>query len=224
MSRWYVRIAPLALAIFQLGCTQAPPPAPDTRAADEKAIRDSETQWVKDFTSKDMDKIVGHYADDGSVLMPNITIMTGKDAIRAGLKGAVDDPNFSIDLQTGKVEVSKGSDLAYTQGTYTFTGSGSAMSKPACTASQLSGSYSFNGSGYALTSGADFGRRLRREQRFRTTPVRRPGQRRRELECGRHERQFHLDERDGSIPCSPPAPEAQALSIPRATFQHCNLW
>ena len=39
-----------------------------------------------------------------------------------------------------------------------------------------------------------------------------------------HERQFHLDERDGSIPCSPPAPEAQALSIPRATFQHCNLW
>jgi uncharacterized protein (TIGR02246 family) len=122
MSRWYVRIAPLALAIFQLGCTQAPPPAPDTRAADEKAIRDSETQWVKDFTSKDMDKIVGHYADDGSVLMPNITIMTGKDAIRAGLKGAVDDPNFSIDLQTGKVEVSKGSDLAYTQGTYTFTG------------------------------------------------------------------------------------------------------
>jgi uncharacterized protein (TIGR02246 family) len=129
MNRWWIRIAPLALAMLQLGCDQAPPPAPDTRATDEKAIRDSETQWVKDFNSKDMDKIVGHYADDGSVLMPNLAIMTGKDAIRAGLKDAIADPAFSIDLQTGKVEVSKGSDLAYSQGTYTYTGTDPKLKK-----------------------------------------------------------------------------------------------
>ena len=54
-----LRFAPLALAVLLFGCAQAPPPAPpDTRAADEKAIRDTETAWVKEFAAKDMDKIV----------------------------------------------------------------------------------------------------------------------------------------------------------------------
>ena len=38
---------------------QAPPPAaPDTRAADEQAIRDGEAAWVKDFAAKDVDKVL----------------------------------------------------------------------------------------------------------------------------------------------------------------------
>ena len=112
-----VHIAPLALALLLFGCAQAPPPAPpDTRAADEKAIRDSETAWVKEFAAKDMDKIVAHYADDGVVLLSNAPTMVGKDAIRAGMKDAVTDPKFSLDLKTVKVEVS--GDLAYSQGTY----------------------------------------------------------------------------------------------------------
>jgi len=120
MNRFCMTIPPLALVILQ-GCTQAPPPAPDTRAADEKAIRDSETQWVKDFAAKDMDKIVGHYADDASALMTNAPIMTGKDAIRGGLKDFLADPAFALELNTVKVEVSKTSDLAYSQGTYSVT-------------------------------------------------------------------------------------------------------
>jgi len=112
-----VHIAPLALAVLLFGCAQAPPPAPpDTRAADEKAIRDSETAWVKEFAAKDMDKIVAHYADDGMVLLSNAPTMVGKDAIRAGMKDTVIDPKFSLDLKTVKVEVS--GDLAYSQGTY----------------------------------------------------------------------------------------------------------
>jgi len=112
-----VHIAPLALAVLLFGCAQAPPPAPpDTRAADEKAIRDSETAWAKEFAAKDMDKIVAHYADDGVVLLSNAPTMVGKDAIRAGMKDAVTDPKFSLDLKTVKVEVS--GDLAYSQGTY----------------------------------------------------------------------------------------------------------
>jgi uncharacterized protein (TIGR02246 family) len=113
-----IRLAPLALAVLLFGCTQAPPPAPpDTRAADEKAIRDSETAWVKEFAAKDMDKIVAHYADDGTVLLSNAPTMVGKDAIRAGMKDVITDPKFSLDLKTVKVDVSK-DDLAYSQGTY----------------------------------------------------------------------------------------------------------
>jgi uncharacterized protein (TIGR02246 family) len=107
---------------FQLGCAPAQPPAaPDTRAADEQAIRDGEAQWVKDFATKDVEKVAAHYADDASSMIPLMTLMTGKDAIRAGLKAEFSDPNSSLDFHPAKVEVSKSSDLAYSQGTYAYT-------------------------------------------------------------------------------------------------------
>ncbi len=116
-----IRLAPLALAVLLFGCAQAPPPAPpDTRAADEKAIRDMETAWVKEFAAKDMDKIVAHYADDAAILLSNAPTMVGKDAFRAGMKDFLADPKFTLDLKTVKVDVSK-DDLAYSQGTYSVT-------------------------------------------------------------------------------------------------------
>ncbi len=130
MNRWLVRLAPLALLVSQFACTQAPPPAPpDTRAADEKTIRDMEAAWGKQYSSKDVDKVMAHYADDASALMPNIPIRTGKDSIRAIFKDLLADPNFALDIQTGKVEVAKSGDVAYSQGTYTFVATG-AKKKP----------------------------------------------------------------------------------------------
>ena len=118
MKIFALRLAPLVLGVLLLGCAQAPPPAPpDTRAADEKAIRDIETAWVKAFAAKDMDMILAPYADDATVLLSNAPTMVGKDAIRAGMKDTVTDPKFSLDLKTAKVYVSK-DDLAYSQGTY----------------------------------------------------------------------------------------------------------
>jgi uncharacterized protein (TIGR02246 family) len=107
---------------FQFGCSQAPPPAaPDNRAADEQTIRDGEAAWVKDFAAKDVDKVAAHYADDGASMIPDMTLMTGKDSIRAGLKEEFSDPNSSLDFHTTKVEVAKSEDLAYSQGTYTYS-------------------------------------------------------------------------------------------------------
>ena len=106
---------------FQFGCTPAaPPPPPDTRAADEQAIRDGEASWVKDFAAKDVEKVVSHYADDAASMIPDMALMTGKDEIRAGLKEEFADPNASLNFHPTKVEVSKASDLAYSQGVYTF--------------------------------------------------------------------------------------------------------
>ncbi len=108
---------------FQFGCAPvAPPAAPDTRAADEQAIRDSEATWVKEFAAKDVDKTTAHYQDDASSMIPNMKLFAGKDAIRAGMKDEFGDPKFALDMHTAKVEVSKGSDMAYSQGTYTYTG------------------------------------------------------------------------------------------------------
>ena len=107
---------------FQFGCSPAQPPvAPDTRAADEQAIRDGEAAWVKDFVAKDVEKVAGHYADDGTSMIPEMTIMKGKDAIRAGLKEEFADPNSTLDFHPDKVEVAKSGDLAYSQGMYTYT-------------------------------------------------------------------------------------------------------
>jgi uncharacterized protein (TIGR02246 family) len=129
MKHLPARLAPFALALLLFGCAQAPSSAPpDTRAADEKAIRDMETAWVAEFAAKDIDKIVAHYADDGTLLLSNAPTMSGKDAIRAGMKMAIDDPNFALDLKTVKVYVSK-DDLAYSQGTYSYKGTDSKTKK-----------------------------------------------------------------------------------------------
>src|ERR1700730_15341586 len=129
MKLFALRIVPLTLAVLLFGCAQAPPPAPpDTRAADEKAIRDMETAWVAEFAAKDIDKMLAHYADDGTLLLSNAPTMSGKDAIRAGMKMAIDDPNFALDLKTVKVYVSK-DDLAYSQGTYSYKGTDSKTKK-----------------------------------------------------------------------------------------------
>jgi uncharacterized protein (TIGR02246 family) len=112
----------ISVLVFQFGCTPAQPPAaPDSRAADEQIIRDGEAAWVKDFAAKDVDKVAAHYADDGSSMIPDMALMTGKDAIRAGLKMEFADPNSSLDFHPAKVEVSKSGDLAYSQGRYTYT-------------------------------------------------------------------------------------------------------
>jgi|SRR5579871_4422790 len=103
------------------GCAQAPPPPPDTRAADEKAIRDGEVAWSAEWGAKDLDKIVAHYADDAKVMVPDMPLMSGKDGIRTGFKGLMDDANLSLNFATSSADVSKGGDIAYTQGTYTMT-------------------------------------------------------------------------------------------------------
>jgi len=120
-----------AAAILTLaGCTQAPAPAPDTREADAKAIRDGEDAWNKDWASKDVDKIVGHYADDANLMVPGLPIASGKAAANAALKPFMADPNLALTFTATQVEVSKGGDLAYSRGTYSMTTTDEKTKKP----------------------------------------------------------------------------------------------
>jgi ketosteroid isomerase-like protein len=111
-----------AAALISLaGCTQAPPPAPDTRDADAKAIRDGEAAWNQDWAAKDLDKIMSHYADDANLEIPDSPILSGKDAIRGGLTELLKDPNLSLSFSVAQVEVAKGGDLGYSRGNYTLS-------------------------------------------------------------------------------------------------------
>ena len=97
-------------------------PVPDSREADARALGDGEVAaFVKDWGGKDVDRIAAHYTDDGNVMVPNAPMMTGKIAIAQGMKDALTDPNCSFALQPVQVEVSTGSNLGYTRGTYMLT-------------------------------------------------------------------------------------------------------
>jgi uncharacterized protein (TIGR02246 family) len=121
----------LVLFLSFTGCTQTPPAAPpDTRAADQKAISDDEVAWVADWKSKDLERIVSHYADDAIVMEPGMPEMKGKDAIRAGTKAFLSDKNFALSFTPTSVEASKGDDLAYSRGTFTATMTDAKAKKP----------------------------------------------------------------------------------------------
>src|SRR5512141_590254 len=104
----------LVVLLLLSGCTQGPPPAPpDLRAADQKAIAEVEAAWVADWKSRDVEKIVGHYAEDGIYMEPGRPERHGKEAIRAAVKDFMADPNFVLTFAPTHIEASIGGDLAY---------------------------------------------------------------------------------------------------------------
>ncbi len=109
------------LAVFTLACQQQQAP-PDTRAADERAIRAVDDATKRAAQAKDANGVVdAFYADDGSALYPNAPICTGKEALRKRWAAMLATPGFSVDWQLTKVEVSRSGDLAYTPFTYEMT-------------------------------------------------------------------------------------------------------
>src|ERR1700726_2142649 len=99
------------LGLFLMACNEA---TPDTRDADSKALKDNEAQWNQDWASKDVEKLVAHYADDAVLMAPGAPASSGKDSIRKALKEMLADPAVSLKFQASKVEVAKGSDVGYT--------------------------------------------------------------------------------------------------------------
>jgi uncharacterized protein (TIGR02246 family) len=126
-------VAGVLFAMSQSGCMRAPTAAttmPDTRALDEKAIRDSEAAWVKAFATKEPEKAAAFYADDAASMLPDTPLMTGKQAIITGMKPELGDPNFKLVFAPTKVEIAKSGDIAYSQGTFEYTTTDPKTQKP----------------------------------------------------------------------------------------------
>lgn len=121
MIRWYISGCAVGFLLLSAGCSKAPKTAPDTRATDEKAIRDGEAAWSNDWSARDIEKLMSHYADDATLMAPDAPTMSGKEAIRNGIKGMLADKSLSLTFATASAEVSKSGDLAYTQGSFTLT-------------------------------------------------------------------------------------------------------
>jgi uncharacterized protein (TIGR02246 family) len=117
-QRWIV-IANLILVALIFGCAQQQPAAPpDTRAADEAAIRKLDVDWSNAAQTKNVDAWVAFYSDDATVLPPNEPMASSKDAIRKSIEGLLTLPGVNLKWEPKKIEVSKSGDIAYSFGTY----------------------------------------------------------------------------------------------------------
>jgi len=125
MRRLYlmgVLVSSLVVIGLTLACQQPPPPSPpDTRAVDERAIREADAAASRAFAAKDVEASVGFYADDALWLAPNAPMQTGKEAIRKSTSEMMATPGLALSWQASKVEASRGGDLAYSIGTYQGT-------------------------------------------------------------------------------------------------------
>ena len=120
LSRHIAIIGALAVA----GCTaEAPPPAepPDTRAADEAAIHAAVKEWSAAAQAKDAEKFASFYTEDGVLMLENAPNAHGIAALREGIGGMMQDPNFDLSFAADKVEAARSGDLAYETGSYTLT-------------------------------------------------------------------------------------------------------
>src|SRR5882762_10395194 len=109
----------LALSVgFCAGCQRE---TADTRAQDERAIREADAATLKATQARDVDGAVANYAEDGSWLPPNAPMVNGKAAIRAGWLKLISSPRFYLDLHFCALPVpvaGRAGDLAYTIYTY----------------------------------------------------------------------------------------------------------
>jgi len=123
-------IAGLVLAVLTAGCSKAPAPPPDTRAADLEIISEVETASHQAAANKDVEKWAAFFAEDASGLFPGDKMLNGKAAIEGAIATYFADPDFSLKLQATRAMASRGGDMAYSQGTYIMTRTNPMNKKP----------------------------------------------------------------------------------------------
>jgi len=106
------------VACFAAACSSQPAAPPDTRAADETAIRAASDVWNQAAAAKDLDKSVSVYTDDAVLFAPKAPAAIGKDSIRKGWQGLLAAPGLKLTVTTSGVDVARSGDLAVERGTF----------------------------------------------------------------------------------------------------------
>ena len=93
-------------------------------AAEEKAIRDLDAQWVNSVAAKDTAAISKLYATDALFMPPNMQALGGRAGAQKGWGGMFSMLGFGLTFGPTKIVVAQAGDIAYDIGTYTFTMTG----------------------------------------------------------------------------------------------------
>jgi len=128
--------AAIAFAACLAACSQAKPPAPpDTRAADEAAIRSADADFAKAAAVKDVDKIVALYMDDAVIFSPGAPAVIGKENIHKFFERILAGPSIQFAFSNVTVDVARSGDLAEDRGSIQVTTTGK-DGKPATQSSE----------------------------------------------------------------------------------------
>lgn len=115
-------------ALIIAACAQQPAPqptaTPDTRAADEAALRAAIEEWAAAARGKDAAKFVSFYAEDAVVMMEDSPDVSGLAGIREAIVGMMQDPAFALSFEPANVVVARSGDVAYETGPYSLTTTG----------------------------------------------------------------------------------------------------
>ena len=116
------------LALILGACSENSPAV--NKVAVEKSIQEVEKGMLKAAADKDAAAFVSSYTPDAVMMTPFEPEMRGQDAIRAGMKQLMADPNLKLDFASDRVEVADSGDLAATRGSYTLTVTDPVTKKP----------------------------------------------------------------------------------------------
>jgi uncharacterized protein (TIGR02246 family) len=106
----------VAMILALAGCQQqAPPQAPDTRVADEAAIRTAEADMAKAVGALDPAKAASFYTDDVVGMGVDAPVVQGKENMQKFFETIMKDKP-DIAWTPVKVEVARSGDLAYSWG------------------------------------------------------------------------------------------------------------
>jgi uncharacterized protein (TIGR02246 family) len=115
--KYLLLMTPVVVLILMLtGCQQPAPQAPDTRAADETAIRTAEAEMAKAVVALDPAKSASFYTDDVVGMAVDAPVVQGRENMQKYFERMMKDkPELS--WKPVKVEVARSGDLAYSWGT-----------------------------------------------------------------------------------------------------------
>lgn len=85
------------------------------------ALLAADAAWMKVYAAKDLEKSVGFFDDQGSMLPSNAPIATGKDALTKLIGSAFAARDYTLSWHATKVGVARSGELGYTSGTYDFS-------------------------------------------------------------------------------------------------------
>ena len=89
-----------------------------TRTAEEARLRAASQEWARVAAAKDLERTLSFYAEDASMLPPNMAIATGPEARRKVWASVFALRDFAFSSVANRIEIAESGDLAYETGTF----------------------------------------------------------------------------------------------------------
>lgn len=116
--RHAVTIAALSLATVASACATGAKEQGFTRA-DQDIIRKNAADLAAAFNARQVDKVLGFYADNSIFMPPNAPLLRGRDPLKSFYAGMIEQG--ATDLRLEPDEISGHGPIAYESGTYSVS-------------------------------------------------------------------------------------------------------